>query len=286
MNLLLGMVGLMLSHVHGGPDSIQAFETTEAEVNIPSLSLLHVVASTYGSLGWYSTGTQSQSASAYVTMNKAWQDFYTLGFSSLWLNSDDAGGNYYQQQLLSARASWLFAYRVNLSVHYGFLNEGEIQGYSSASRVHFFGGGAHYWFSPIAVAGGSFTLSLSEGTVQSNSTSGSIAFYLGGGVWSTTMMTTGKATWSQRLFVARQTVSVSFEGENVIEATADVGRRVFHFDDQLLVAYNQRDIQTGHYLLKGVVQLTSQLFVVPSFEYNTFDDYNVRYASVGLRFRL
>ncbi len=277
------MLGLVLAHAVVGTDSAATSDVFESEMSVPKISLLHVVASAYGSLGGYSTDTRSQSASAYFTLDNAWQDYYTLGFASHWLDRDDAGGNYYKQQLFSARASWLFDYRVNLSVHYGYLNEGTIEGLSASTHFHFVGGGANYWFSPTSVAGASFTLSLSEGKLQSNSFGVSFAFNLTDGIWATSTATSGKAEWSPRLFVVRQSLSVPLGGENFIQATADVGRRVFHFDDQLLVVYNQREIQTGHYLLKGIVKLTSQLFIVPSLEYNAFDDYNVKYGSLGVR---
>ncbi len=72
-------------------------------------------------------------------------------------------------------------------------------------------------------------------------------------------------------------------GESFVEVSADIGRRVFYFDDELLLVYNQREIQTGSVLLKGTVKLFPHFFVVPSLEYDVFDSYNVKYGSLGVR---
>ncbi len=283
MTHLFGMVGLMLTHAYIGLDSSSSVGTPGPDVRVPTFSPLHIVASAYGSLGSYSTDTRSRSASTYFTLSNSWQDYYTVGFATLWLERDDAGGKYYSQQLVSARASWLFDYRTNLSVHYGYLHEGEIASFSAPSTFHFVGGGVHYWFSPTAVAGTSATLSLSESKLQSSTFRASFSFQPVEGFWVTSTATVGEAQWAPRLFVFRQSLSVSLGGESSLQASADIGRRVFHFDDELLVAYNQREIQTGYFLLKGTVKLFPHFFVVPSFEYDAFDSYNSKYGSLGLR---
>jgi hypothetical protein len=193
-------------------------------------------------------------------------------------------GKYYSQQLLAGRGSWQLNPRANLFGVYAYLHESEIVSYSSSASFHFLGGGGSYWFSLTEVTGGAIVASISQGKLQSGAGRGFFSFHFTEGVWLTSAATYTKAQWTPSMFVFRQSVSVPLGGENYLVASADIGRRAFFFDDELLIVYNQRNVQTGYYLLKGTFQLLDHLYVIPSFEYNLFDDYEVKYGSVGLRF--
>jgi hypothetical protein len=207
----------------------------------------------------------------------------TLGFSTLWLERSDAGGKYYSQQLASARALVFVSDRISLSGHYAYLNEGEIANYSGAAMFHWLGGGANYWFSYLAYVGTSFSISLSKGNVASSAFRGWYSLDLGGGIWATSMALVTGAEWAPLLFAFRQAVSVPLGNDSYIIAWADIGRRGFYFDDESLVAYNQREIQTGAYAVKSIIRIVNNVYAIPSFELDAFDDYTVKYGSLGVR---
>ncbi len=265
-----------------------AFDSSSTGVSPPETDLvtppsLHVVASAYGSVGSYTTDTRSKSASAYITLSNEWRDYYTVGFASLWLERDDMGGKYYSQQLLAGRGSWLLDPQTNLFGVYAYLHESEIVSYSSSASFHLLGGGGSYWFSLTEVAGGAIVASTSQGKLQSGAARGFFSFHLTEGVWLTSAATYTKAQWTPSMFVFRQSVSVPLGGENHLVASADIGRRAFFFDDDLLIVYNQRSVQTGSYVLKGTIRVFDHFYVIPLLQYDTFDDYQVKYGSLGLR---
>jgi hypothetical protein len=216
-------------------------------------------------------------------LSDEWKDYYTLGFATLWLDRDDLGGKYYSQELVLGRASWLLGYQTNLFASYAYLHEGEIASYSSPATFHFAGGGGSYWLSPTEQIGASAVVSLSEGKIQSENLRGFFSFHIAEGIWATSMATFSKAKWTPSLFVFRQSVSVPLGGDSYLAASADFGRHAFYFDDELLLVYNQRAVQTGYYLLKGTIRIFDQFYLIPSFEYNVFDEYKVKYGSLGAR---
>lgn len=280
---LLALACLLFANhcVAGNSDSVsQAYEPE----NLPAVtSSMHFMASAYGTMGTYSTDTRTRSASAYVTMSDEWKDYYTLGFVTLWLDRDDLGGKYYSQGLVSGQATWSLGYRTKLFATYAYLHEGEIALYSSPATFHFGGGGGSYWLSLTEQIGASTMLSLSEGKIQSENLRGFVLFHIAEGIWATSSATYSKAKWTPSLFVFRQSVSVPFGNESYIVASADFGRHAFYFDDEFLLVYNQRAVQTAYYLLKGTIRVFDQFYVIPSFEYDGFDEYNVKYASLGVR---
>jgi hypothetical protein len=277
MHHLAGILAILFMHA----------DTTEHELSsvfIGMPSSLHVLASAYGTLGGYSTQTDSRSVSSYVTLSNAWRDYYTAGYSNLWLESDSAGGKYYSQNLFTARASWLLSGdRVSLSAHYAYLNEGAIQNFSTSQIFHWAGAGATYWFSPFQSVSTSFSLSLSGGTLVAGAYRGSYAFDVANGIWSTSTLIVNDADFTARLCSFRQTVSVPLGNDSFIIGSGEIGRRGFYFDDDALLVYNQRSVLTGTFLLKGIVQTFDHVYLIPSFEYDLFDEYNVKYGSVGIR---
>jgi len=281
MTHLLTLAGFLLASPIAADDSTAITQDYVQESQPPSAR--HFVASAYSSLGYYSTDTRSRSASGYLTMSNGWKDYYTLGFAPLWLVRDDLGGKYYSQELVTARGSWLIDYRVNLTAFYGYLHEGAIANYSSAAVFHFAGGTGSYWFSPTENAGAGVLLSASAKKIQSEAVRGFFSLHIADGVWATSTATFSKAKWTPSLFVFRQSVSVPLGGDNYIMASVDFGRRAFYFDDDLLLVYNQREVQVGHYLVNGTIRLFGEFYAIPSFEYNKFDGYNVAYGSIGFR---
>lgn len=277
MHNLVGLVAFLFMHT----DSTE-FDSSPASISLPSS--LHILASAYGAIGGYSTQTDSRSISGYITLSNAWRDYYTVGYSNLWLESNAAGGKYYSQNLVTARASWLLpGERVALAAHYAYLNEGEIQFYSNPTVFHWAGGGATYWFSPFQFAMTSFSLSLSGGTLVAGAYRGTFSFNVADGIWSTSTVIVNDADFTARLCSFRQSVSVPLGNESFLVASGEIGRRGFYFDDEALVIYNQRSVQTGLFILKGTVQTFDRLYLIPSFEYNSFDGYNVKYGSLGIR---
>ncbi len=283
MTHLIGMLVLFFLQPEGRQDSTSmTVESRPMEVSTPP-SPWHVLASTFGSIGGYSTGTDSRSVSGYVTLSNLWRDYYTVGYANLWLERSDVGGKYYSQQFISGRVTQFVSERVSLTGLYGFLDESEIQFYSGSATFHWLGAGANYWFSYYHVAGASAAFSLSKGNLAASAFRGYFAFDVLNGIWSTSTIVVTGAEWSPTFLTFHQTLSVPLGNENYIVATADFGRRGFYLDDESLVMYNQRAIQTGLYAVKATIKLTSGVFLVPSFEYDTFDDYNAKYGSIGLR---
>jgi len=280
---LLALAGLLLANRCVVDDSVSVDQVYAPENQAAVASTMHLIGSAYGTMGTYSTDTRSRSASAYLTLSDEWRDYYTLGLSTLWLERDDLGGKYYSQELVSGQAAWSIGYRTKLSATYAYLHEGEIASYSSPATFHFAGGGGSYWLSLTEQVGASAVVSLSGGKVQSANLRGFVLFHIAEGIWATSMATYSKAKWTPSLFVFRQSVSVPLGGDSYIAASADFGRHAFYLDDDLLLVYNQRAVQTGYYLLKGTIRIFDQFYVIPSFEYNGFDEYNVKYGSLGAR---
>lgn len=243
----------------------------------------HTVATVYGALGRYSTDTDARAASAYITVSNAWRDYYTLGYATLWLERGDSGGKYYSQHALSARGSWFVSDRISVASHYAYLDEGEIQFYSNPATFHWGGAGASYWFSPFQVVGTSFTLSLSKGSVLARIYRAVHSFDVANGIWLTSSVIVTDAAWTPQLFSFRQLVTLPLGNESYLVAAGDFGRRGFYFDDEGLVIYNHRLVQTAGATLKGIVRIIPTFFVIPAVEYSRFDEYNVFYGSFGIR---
>ncbi|MBX2991688.1 MAG: hypothetical protein KF749_11040 [Bacteroidetes bacterium] len=280
MTFVSGLLGFVVAASGGIRDS-----STDANDGgiIPLPSPLHVMVSTFGTLGSYSTGTKSRSLSGFATLSNAWVDYYTIGYGTLWLERDDAGGKYYTQHLVAARASKFLPPRITLAGHYAYLDEGEIQLFSERTNFHWMGGGASYWFSPFQVAGSSFTLSLSGGEIATRIVRGYFSFEVTAGIWSTTTAIASNASWTPSLFWLHQTVSIPFGGRYHFVVSGGIGRRAFYLDDETLVLYNQRVVQTRLVQAKAVVNIVGGFYVIPSFEYNGHDEYSATYGSLGLR---
>ncbi len=263
------------------PDS-SAIDFQLSSLSTPSP--LHVIASAFGTAGSYSTQTDSRSFSGYVTFSNAWRDYYTIGYANLWLSSTAAGGKYYSQNLFTGRASWLLpGDRISIAVHYAFLSEGEIQSYSSAATFHWAGGGATYWFSPFQFTAASFSLALSDGGVVAGIYRGIFSLDVGAGIWLTSTVIVNDADFTPSLFSFRQSVSVPLGNDSYIIGSGETGRRGFSFDDEALVIYNQRAIQTAAVGLKAIVRIFDRIYIIPAFEYDALDGYNAKYGSVGIR---
>ncbi len=277
MHFVAGLVTFFFMHA----DSAE-FNSSPASVGMPSS--LHIFASAYGTMGGYSTQTNSRSISGYFTASNAWRDYYTVGYANLWLERDDAGGKYYSQILVTARGSWLLTGdRISLAAHYAYLNEGAIQNFSTAQVLHWAGAGGTYWFSPFQNMSASFSLSVADGKLFAGAYRGIYSLHIVNGIWTSSTVILTDADFSPRFFSFRQSVSVPIGNGSVLIMSGELGRRGFYFDDEALVVYNQRSVQTGSFILKGIVQTFDGLYLIPSFEYNVFDEYNVKYGSLGVR---
>lgn len=282
MHNLLGMLVAFGLHAPVSQDSLG--NPSEYEQPVGLLSPVHVIASTYGTIGTYSTETHSYSISGYATLTNAWRDYYTVGYIDLWLNRSDLGGKYFSQNLFTARGSWLLSGdRVSISTHYAYLDEGEIQSFSNPAVFHWMGAGGQYWFSPFQTIGTSLTLSLSEGTFVAGGYSSFFSFDVGSGIWSTTKLTVTDADFTARLFSLGQEISVPLGNDSYVVARGQFGRRGFFFDDEALIVYNQRAVQTKSFSVKGIIQTFSKLYLIPSLQYDAFDEYDIFYGSIGIR---
>jgi len=279
------LLAMLVFLVPGGLSSVDStlLDQQSATGDTPESRTIHLLPSAYGSFGSYSTGTRSRSASAYLTLSDSWRDYYTVGFSTLWLERDDAGGRYYTQGVATARASWFLGTRISVSAHYAYLHEGEIASYSPPTDFHLSGIGGSYWFSYNTVVGASGTIALSSGSAQAMIARAVFSHHLGAGFWTTSTVTTGNTRWTPAVAAWRQSLVIPLGGEHSIVASADIGRSVFYFDDELLVVYNQREVQTRFFQLKGVICILERTYLLPSLEYDEFESYNVTYASVGVR---
>lgn len=280
MTVILAVMGGMMAF---GPAAADSFNEVPPEAVQMTQASVHILASAFVSLGLYSTSTRSKAASAFVTLSDSWLDYYTIGFQLLRLERDDKGGSYFSQQLVPMSASRYLGGGTGVAVHYAFLREGEITDFSAASSFHFFGAGASHWFSAGLVAGSSFTLSLSAGRISSSAIRGGLSFHVGGGLWTTSSVITTKAEWGERLLSFRQGISVPLGNASSARASVVIGRRIFYFDDELLIIYNQREAHKIILGLGGSIRLSEAWFLFPSFEYNVFDGYRVFYGTVGIR---
>lgn len=282
MHNLLGILIVFGLHIPVSKDSLD--NPSEYEQQIPLPSPMHGIVSTYGTLGAYSTETHSYSLSGYATLTNAWRDYYTVGYINLWLKRSDLGGKYFSQHLFTARASWLLSGdRVSISTHYAYLDEGEIQSFSNPAVFHWMGASMRYWFSPFHTIGTSLTLSLSEGIFVAGGYSSFLSFDVGSGIWSTTNVTVTDAEFTARLFSLGQGISVPLGNDSYVAAHGEFGRRGFFFDDEALLVYNQRVVQTHSFSLKAIIQTFSKLYLIPSLQYDAFDEYNIFYGSIGIR---
>jgi hypothetical protein len=280
--MILSLLALVLSASSAAGDSARATDGLDAASTVEIPSPLHFLASAYGTLGGYSTSTDSRSYSGYVTLTNAWRDYYTLGFSSLSLKSSGAG-KFYSQDVVTARASLFVSDRVALVGHYGYLFEGEISSYSSSAVFHWIGGGANYWFSYFSLAGISSSAAITGGKVVSSAFRGWYSFDVLNGIWASSLVVVTASDWSPRLFSFRQVVTVPVGNESSIIGWADVGRRGFYFDDESLIMYNQRSILRGSFVVKAIVRIVGGVYAIPLLQYDTLDDYDVKYASLGIR---
>lgn len=283
MTTIVGTLALLLAHTGQADDSTGSTTPVEAPAVASLASYWHGVASVYGVAGRYSTDTDSRTLSAYITLARNWRDYYTLGYTTLWLERDDTGGKYYTQHFLVGRGSWLLTERIAAAVHYAYLDEGEIRFYSNPAVFHWVGVGASYWFSPFRVAGASCTYSFSAGSIASATYRAVHSFDAGAGIWLTSGVIVTDTDRLPRLLSFRQTVSFSLGNDSYLVATGDIGRRGFFFDDEALIVYNQRAVQRGGFILKGIMHIVSGLYLIPAFDYVAFDDYSVKYASLGIR---
>ncbi len=280
---IAGLLALLFGRAARAEDSTLSTTSIEPSALVSLPSRWHVVASAYGVLGRYTTDTDSRTLSGYVTLSRNWRDYYTLGYATLWLARNDAGGKYYTQHFLVGRGSWFLTERLSAAAHYAYLNEGEIQFYSNPAEFHWAGAGVSYWLSPFQLVGTSFTLSLSAGKVASGSYRAMHSFDVGAGIWLTSSAILTDATWLPRLLSFRQAVSIPLGNDSYIVATGDMGRRGFYFDDEALIVYNQRSVQTGGFIIKGIVHIAGGFYLIPAFDYVVFDEYSVKYGSVGIR---
>jgi hypothetical protein len=264
-----------------------------------SQSNLRLHASAFTSYGSYSTLTTSKSANLFFTLEHEKKNYYTVGYHWLSFSGDTIGKDYFTEFAFFGKGSRWLGGRVNASIFYAYNHQGEISNWTNPFIFHAFGVSVGYWLNADAAAGftysGAFQIQESKFSVFGNQStkqtdyavnnySGHFSYNLGKGIWLATSAIATDSKWAGSLFFTRQNVSVSLGKYTRMNVSAGFGRRTFYFDEDLLLLYNQPEVQTGGYMLGGTIGITKNFNIAPSFEYDTFDSYNITYGSIGFRY--
>ncbi len=275
-------------------------DTTAAVQLFPmnTQSPLYLHGSSYYSVGNYSTSTVSKSLNTYISLEKPKQWFLTGSYLELTFSRDDMGDNYFNQYILLGKAGVWIDNRTNASAFYAYNFQSGIKYYTEDFIFKIYGGNANYWFNKstavgISYVGGTMTtrefdvssLSMNKKTTEHSLDNTSIHFYYNiyKSLWSHSTGTLTYAKWAGQFFMFRENLSFNVTDYLRVNASAGIGRRAFYFDEDLLVMYNQPDVQTASYVVGASIGVTKKIHIIPSFQYDEFDDYIVRYGTVGVR---
>ncbi len=264
-----------------------------------SQSTIRFHSSAFYSYGNYSTMTVSKSANVFVTLEHQKKNYFTAGYHWLSFSRDDVGQDYFTEYAFIGKATSWFSNRVSASVFYAYNHQSEIQNYTEPFLFHTFGVNGNYWLSGSAFAGFTYSgaIQIQESNVRGNGNqstkqsdyavnnySGHFSFNLGSGIWLTTSAIASDSKWAGKYFFLRENISVSLGKYTRVNVSAGFGRRTFYFDEELLLLYNQPEVQTGGFMLGGTIGITKSFNIAPSFEYDVLDSYNITYGSLGFRY--
>ncbi|MBI5215420.1 MAG: hypothetical protein HY960_06665 [Ignavibacteriae bacterium] len=273
--------------------SRQTNESAQSDVRIHS--------SVFYSYGSYSTATVSKSVNTFLTLEHQKKNFYTFGYHWLSFSRDDVGLNYFSEYAFIGKGSMRLGNRVSGALFYSYNYQSEIEDISNPFIFHAFGGSFGYWLNYDASVGFTYSgaIQISEtntsrgnGRNQSTTTSdyavnnysGHFIYNLGSGIWITTSAIASDSKWAGNFLFVRQNINVSLGKYTRMNVSVGFGRRTFYFDEDLLLLYNQPEVQTGGYMLGGTIGITKNFNIAPSFEYDTFDSYTITYGSIGFRY--
>ena len=271
-------------------------------------SPLYIHGSSYYSVGTYSTSTISKSLNTYLTVEQPKKWFSTLSYQELTFSRDDMGDNYFNQYILLGKAGLWLNNRINLSGFFAYNFQSGMAYYFNGFKYNsqdfiftVYGGNANYWFNRSTAVGFSYSGGIRKTSDWSftnpytlNETSErafdnySLHFYCNvyKSIWSQTTGTVTYAKWAGQYFMFRENISTNLTDYLRVNVSVGIGRRAFYFDDELLVMYNPPDVQKACYVVGASIGITKNIFVFPSFEYDAFDDYLIRYGTIGFRITL
>ncbi|MBI3193811.1 MAG: hypothetical protein HYZ34_04980 [Ignavibacteriae bacterium] len=257
--------------------------------------------SAFYSYGLYSTMTVSKSVNTFLTLEHQRRNFYTVGYHWLSFSRDDIGKDYFTEYSFLGKGTSWFGSRINASVFYAYNHQSAID--SNSFTYHAFGANGNYWFSGSAIVGFTYSGAIqiietdtlkgngyrrNQSTTTSdyavNNYSGHLSYNLGSGIWVTTSAIVSDSRLTGQFLFVRQNASVSLGKYTRVNVSAGFGRRTFYFDEDLLLLYNQPEVQTGGYMLGGTIGISKHFNIAPSFEYDTFDSYTITYSSLGFRY--
>ncbi len=281
----------------------ESHRSISKQANDSSKSEIRFHSSAFYSYGGYSTMTISKSANAFLTLEHRKKNFFTVGYHWLSFSRDDLGKDYFTEYAFFGKGtSWLGS-RINASVFYAYNHQSAIENYTNQFVFHAFGASGNYWFNSDAAVGISYSgaIQITESNTQGsqgnnpknttknsdyavNNYSGHLSYNFGLGVWATTSAIVSDSRWAGQFFFVRENVAVSLGKYTRLNASVGFGRRTFYFDEDLLLLYNQPEVQTSGFLVGGTIGLSKNFSIAPSFEYDVFDSYNITYGSIGFRF--
>ena len=247
--------------------------------------------------GRYSNQTRSPALTVFGDMAFPERYIATLGYQSLWLSNASSVWRSFHQDLISARLSTGLTERMNASVYYSWLHEGEIPGFVPAFIFHFMGADANARVADLVNIGASYTVSVSAGRRTSSAlrvygnvaTDGRVLLSINalGSKASQSLLDAAAPSqaWTPQLFFLEGDVSVPLGERYSADLSAGIGRRVFAYDEAPLIAYNQREIMTGRSILSGNIGLSETVTLLPSLEYDVFEGYTILYSTIGCTFR-
>ncbi|TAK67644.1 MAG: hypothetical protein EPO24_00280 [Bacteroidetes bacterium] len=282
------------------PQDIEGIDTTTVLYPSASPALSwRVHGSAFYSLGSYTTNTISRNTSAFITLEHNKRSFYSAGYQTISFSRDDLGQNYFLEYTLFGKGLWWLGDRLNASLYYAYDHQNEIPYYFPQFTFNVFGVSAQYWFNQSTALGASYAGALQTSETElfsffGNSSaretdyavhiaSAHIVHSIGSGIWLSTSAIVTDAKWAGTFFYARENIHVRLGKYTSLKASAGLGRRAFYLDEELLLLFDQPEVQTGGFSLGSVIGITENIGILPAIEYDLFDDYNITYGSLGVR---
>ena len=250
--------------------------------------------SSFTTYGKYSDDRDSKALGVYATMLNGVQSSYSLGVDVLLLSSKGKGGKFFTQEFIPMRGSWWLGGKWSVSAHTAFLNEESYkfkyvnagQQYDTsylASRFYFFGGGAMYHLARTQLLTLSATGSLHEKKIFSQSAHLKFTTEVMGGITGISSVDVSKTESTQWLYSGKVQFVYAYQ-PFLFNVKLMAGKRVFYFDESLLVLFNQREIQTLS--LGGGISyyFSPSLSVSATYELEKFSQYRISYFAAGAKY--
>jgi len=260
--------------------------------------------SSFGTYGDYASTTPSsnfldkrtsQSFGVYGTFIKGVHSSYSFGTEILSLDEKPLNKNFFSQQLYTTRGSWWLGGKWSVAAHGAILHEDDFDYHDvgfvaldslysfPATMYYFIGGGILFHQSQFATASVTGTLSLYENKIYSQLFTAKYSYQIAQGLFNISAIDAGKTKSTPLLLSAREQLTY-FYSQFSFNAKVSLGKRVFFFDESLLVLFNQREQQTVSFG-GGVSYFFSPKFsLIGTFEFEKFDSYTISYTALGLKY--